>query len=452
MTPMVDQTTVGISQKDGILDYRDSNQIFELILDALIQSGLGKKEIDNPFRDIIKPSSSILVKPNWVHHDNLNGYGMDCMVTNPQFILSILELLQRTNPKKIIIADAPIQGCDWNKLLKTEFIQEVLSKKNGIDIEIKDLRLHKIMDSKRIEDSFDPEEYIIFDLKENSLLEPVTGVEPSFRVTMYDPSVLMKTHSKGKHQYLLSRVPFESDIIINIPKLKTHKKSGLTGALKNLVGLNGDKGYLPHHRVGGTWMHGDCYPHFSIIKSLTEKMLDEANRSYNDKRKSNRYSKTADKLLAIKRTLKGNTEIEGGWFGNDTIWRTVLDINRIVRYGRLDGTIGPESQRTVWNVTDAIVCGQGEGPLSPIPLHVGAVTSSPSAPMADAVHAAILGFNYKKIPLINNSFKITKWPISDSEKYSIRFNNESLTDQELSKILNFRAVPPQGWKGKIEME
>ena len=32
----------------------------------------------------------------------------------------------------------------------------------------------------------------------------------------------------------------------SLPKLKTHKKAGITCALKNLIGINGNKEYLPH--------------------------------------------------------------------------------------------------------------------------------------------------------------------------------------------------------------
>jgi len=34
--------------------------------------------------------------------------------------------------------------------------------------------------------------------------------------------------------------------------LKLHRKAGITCALKNLIGINGNKEYLPHHRLGGS--------------------------------------------------------------------------------------------------------------------------------------------------------------------------------------------------------
>ena len=62
----------------------------------------------------------------------------------------------------------------------------------------------------------------------------------------------------------------EADVIINLPKLKTHQKAGITCALKNLIGINGNKEYLPHHRIGGFELGGDCYPGSSDLKRALE--------------------------------------------------------------------------------------------------------------------------------------------------------------------------------------
>ena len=41
-----------------------------------------------------------------------------------------------------------------------------------------------------------------------------------------------------------------ADAVINIPKLKTHKKSGVTLALKSCIGLTNEKYWLPHYTEG----------------------------------------------------------------------------------------------------------------------------------------------------------------------------------------------------------
>ena len=96
---------------------------------------------------------------------------------------------------------------------------------------------------------------------------------------MYNPDLMLNTHQPGRHQYLVARDIIEADTVINLPKLKTHKKACLTGALKNMVGINGHKEYLPHHRKGGSGAGGDCYEGSSFFKGSSENLLDIANRS-----------------------------------------------------------------------------------------------------------------------------------------------------------------------------
>ena len=121
-------------------------------------------------------------------------------------------------------------------------------------------------------------DYVRFDLADDSLLEPITTDEAPFRVTMYDPRALDETHRRGRHRYLVARELIEADVVFNVPKLKTHKKAGVTGALKNLVGINGHKAYLPHHRKGGAGRGGDAYPGSSLWKTFAEEAYDTANR------------------------------------------------------------------------------------------------------------------------------------------------------------------------------
>ena len=68
------------------------------------------------------------------------------------------------------------------------------------------------------------------------------------------------------------------DLVVNLPKLKTHKKACVTGALKNLVGINGNKDYLPHHRLGGSRTGGDCYAGGNPFKLASEHISDASNR------------------------------------------------------------------------------------------------------------------------------------------------------------------------------
>src|SRR5690606_32819434 len=43
----------------------------------------------------------------------------------------------------------------------------------------------------------------------------------------YNMAETNEIHSGERHEYLLCRTPMEADVLINLPKLKTHKKVGI---------------------------------------------------------------------------------------------------------------------------------------------------------------------------------------------------------------------------------
>lgn len=64
--------------------------------------------------------------------------------------------------------------------------------------------------------------------------------------------------------------------------------------------------------------------------------------------------------------LKNLSEIEkyseGSWWGNNTIWKTILDINQIILYADKQGKIQNNIQRKVITIGDMVIAGEGKGP------------------------------------------------------------------------------------------
>lgn len=401
------------------------------------------------------PGERVVLKPNWVLHENCSGDSMDCMVTHPSVLGAVIDLVLQAEPGSVIVGDAPIQGCDLAKLMDTagynalkeryegsvspvswrDFRRTVLSNQNGIwdrQTDIKPL-----------------EEYVLFDLGAESLLEPIAQDAARFRVTMYNPDLMRQTHAPGRHQYLIAREVIEADTVINLPKLKTHKKAGITGALKNLVGINGNKDYLPHHRRGGSRTGGDCYPGGNPFKLAAEYLSDEANRREGVSAYLLRQATRGTFDLA--RLMGADNNLEGSWHGNDTIWRTCLDLNRILVYGRPDGTMADVPQRRVLTITDAIVCGEGEGPLSPTQRSLGMLTLADNPVVADYLHAHLMGFDWRKIPLIREAFGQFKYPLCKFQPEDIEVHFEGRRFRQPWPLWNDQPfVPPAGWKGHCE--
>ena len=297
----------------------------------------------NPLGDIISAGDKVVIKPNWVNHRNGSDQGLDCLVTHISVIAAILHYVAKANPKSIIVCDAPIQSCDFDRLMDSQGIIETVQRiaaNNNVQAVIRDLRRTIRQSeslSEEVRENCRPlDDFILFDLGSESLLEPITGDHSEFRVTMYHPDLLRRTHSLGTHQYLVAREVIEADVVINVPKLKTHKKACLTGALKNMVGINGHKEYLPHHRKGGSANGGDCYEGQSLIKMMVEELLDATNRVQGSVGRSV-LAASVRVAMGFGKVMGVDSNYEGSWCGNDTVWRMCLDLQRILHYGLPDG-------------------------------------------------------------------------------------------------------------------
>jgi len=372
----------------------------------------------NPLGAVVRAGDKVVIKPNWVHHRNGSGHGLDCLVTHSSVVEAIIHYVAKTSPQSIIVCDAPIQGCDFEALMADRSVPEMMQRITAHQIEavVKDLRRTirrgEALSGKVQEDCRSMEDYILFDLRSDSLLEAITHEESEFRVTMYHPGLLKRTHSPGRHQYLVARDVIEADVVVNVPKLKTHKKACLTGALKNMVGINGHKEYLPHHRKGGSGDGGDCYPGRSMVKRLVEEALDSANRARGPVERTV-LAATVRAAMALGKAVGADNNYDGSWRGNDTVWRMCLDLQRVLHYGRLDGTLGDQVQRKVVTITDAIVAGEGDGPLSPTPVDLGMITFGMNPTALDWVHAILMGLAPESIPLTREAFGHHRYSLTD---------------------------------------
>ncbi len=402
---------------------------------------------------MVKPGCSVLLKPNWVLHENMSGAGMDCMTTHPAFLLEALSLVLECGPSSVTIGDAPIQGCRWDRLVTEELRALVRERDPSGIVRIEDFR-RTILSPRGLSSSVDRDsrpsgDFLLFDLGGDSLLEEISQPPGRFRVSRYDHRRLAATHSPGRHRYLLAREFFEAGVVLNLPKLKTHRKAGFTGAMKNLVGINGNKEYLPHHRAGGSESGGDCYPGRSVLMRMAERAMDRSNMTLGS-RISVAWELAAVVLLRMHSPLRP-VDMDGGWWGNDTVWRTILDINRIAAYGTAAGTMGDTPMRTVWSLTDAIVGGQGNGPLAPEPLQLGAVTFSGCPAASDRLHALLLGLDPGRIPFLAGAGSGNRWRLPCSDDVEVMTVDGPASPGVIAAMLPVRAGLPEGWRGACEL-
>ncbi|MDQ1559418.1 MAG: hypothetical protein QOD32_2478 [Pyrinomonadaceae bacterium] len=443
----VDDNGTGVSGADDIT---------RALLQLSRELGWGDSD-GGAFGHVIPTGARVLIKPNFVMHANQGAGGIEPLVTHQSLVRAAVEAALQTGAAEVSVGDAPVQGCDFPALLRATGLDEW-----SADLMRRDSRFRGIRDFRRTiavftdgvraaaENMRDESEFTLFDLGRESLLEPITDESGAFRVTCYDPRLMRRTHAPGRHQYLIARAVLDADVVINLPKLKTHKKAGITCALKNLIGINGNKEFLPHHRLGGARGGGDCYPGASPLKRSLEYVLDRENSTARPAL-GKVWHGLGVQLERAARIAGDGLGVEGSWSGNDTVWRTALDLNRVLLYGRPDATFSDHPARLVVHVADAVVAGQGDGPLAPEALPMGLLVGSWNAAALDWAGAHLLGYDPTRVSIAREAFGQFRWPLATFAHEAVRLCGdlgEGAADEMFGRASAplFQVKHPEGWR------
>lgn len=431
----------------------------------------------NPLGHLIKPGNTVVVKPNWVCHKNLGdrAYGLkdtDSLITHGSVLRAVLDYvcIALKGSGKVIVGDAPIQNADWKELVIISGAGKIIDSLQHhfpkIKFELRDFRLEcAVVRANRIvgktRRNIDAENYIEVDLNEESMLIPLmSDQEYSFGVANYPKHRMNFAHSVDRNVYLFPRDVLEADVFINLPKVKTHLKGGITCALKNLVGLVGMKDYLPHFCFGSPKQGGDEYPDGNWLWDLrwcfAHKEWDH------DSGPLKLFLWAAGRMCDIGLRILYRYPCDyysvggGGWFGNDTLWRTILDINRaFFYYDRTIGAIRPNPFRSIryLAIADGLVGGHKESPLCPTPNKLGFVFAARNPVALDSVMAELIGFDIYKIPQIYQAFLIDKLPLALFQPEEIEVIGldgvKMIKDIYANKIF-IPCEPSHGWRDHIE--
>ena len=414
----------------------------------------------------------ILLKPNWVMHQQNPAFPISALVTDSGLIDAVLKACLSKYPlaQSITIGDVPLQSCDWNLLLQQTGVDELVKRYGGYSrpkILFRDLRRERFairsgfMVRSEATDFGDPQGYSEIVLDYASFLEDISQASSRFRVSDYNPQETVSSHRKGFHRYLLAKSALNCDLFINVPKMKTHQKAGITGALKNLVGVNGNKAFLVHHRSGLSGSGGDEFPpdiaKLLILQSrLRQNLHDHSRLAFSLLRP---FWHLIRKIAGIqvegtRENLKQKFYIgSGSWYGNDTVWRMIYDLNRIIRYGTPDSEqLKDEPQREYIAILDGMVAGEGNGPLQPLPVPLGCLIVADDPFLMDTVMAALMGFDPEKIPMLahRTDFLDPAWGNFDSDSVKVELQGRMVKGIASLPVLHgFQPAP--GWRDHIEL-
>jgi hypothetical protein len=157
--------------------------------------------------------------------------------------------------------------------------------------------------------------------------------------------------------------------------------------------------------------------------------------------------------LQINILLKRERYLEGSWYGNDTLWRTIADLNQIILYADKSGNFGEQVQRKMLYFCDGIISGESEGPLRPTPKKTGILLAGTDPVMIDLAIAELLNFNFQKIPQLSKILNMKKRKITkySSNDMIISSNYNSWNGRKINEIEDvYRFLPSKGWKNYIE--
>lgn len=453
--------------KDILGDLSGQNEVYDMVRNTFLGLGMDREHFGtkewNPFRDLITAGQTVLVKPNMVCHKNGNAdFGLDCLVTHPSLVRAVLDYvaLALDGSGRMILADAPVQSCDFGILVKElhyDRLAEHFSRK-GIVVELMDLRQ---LEEAYLKTTYEGARFrakskeIVVNMGEDSAFcagKAEENAAGKLRITNYLPEYMEEYHKESVHKYAVADVVLQADVIINLPKPKTHRKAGMTASLKNMVGCVAKKECLPHHTQGSKKECGDEYLKKSVFKRWRTELEEKNDRRIARGRKKSKAIGLVQILLYKAAKLRrADQYTEGSWYGNDTLWRTICDICRVVMYADKNGIMQRERQRKMLIIADMIVAGEGDGPLCPRPKQVGMLVGGWEQITTDEVIASLMGFLPEKFPAVTKAGygKTYRLPQSEPE---ISSNDAALCKKTLPEIRGKVSpfIPTDGWAEWLE--
>jgi uncharacterized protein (DUF362 family) len=447
-----------VAVEAGESSYADGAAVRGLVETALSALRLGD--------DFVRPGDRVVLKPNWVKEHDERCPGPDHwehMVTHPNVIEAVaLWVGHRLRGQgSVTICDAPQTDSSFARLREYCGLDAMVARCRttfpGVTFELLDLRPEEwhAVDGVTVGRTAlpgDPLGSTQVALNRASEFVGYSGLGRLYGAS-YDMQETNTRHAGTRHEYLLCRTPMDADVFINLPKLKTHKKVGVTCALKNLVGINANKNWLPHHTEGTPEQGGDQFPAGTVKARLEHSWMGAIKRFL---RHRPGLSRLFVPLKKAGRLVFGDTQQvvrSGNWHGNDTCWRMVLDLNKCLFSFGGDGTPRRQPLRYL-AVVDGIVAGEGNGPMSPDPKPCGVVLAGTHPVAVDCVAATLMGFDWRKLPLLRHAFETRELRFTSFQPEEIHVDSRRSEWQgELRQFpIAFRFRPHFGWVGAIERQ
>ncbi len=436
----------------------------------------------NPLGFLIQPGMTVVLKPNFVRSRHYDGKDPYSMITHPSVLRTIADYcrIALKDSGKIIIADAPNFDSDFGELLELTKLPEVVNfyaSSQGPSLAIFDLRDYwgktkipfletRHMPSSQRKLPGDPQGNIIVNLREKSALYNHPHPE-KFYGAVFDRQETIRHHSGERQEYEVARTVMNADVVISVPKLKVHKRSGVTLNIKGLVGICTNKNFLVHYilgepREGGDqipdnylspketkvvkferWMYDHFLSHRSILLEMVHRLIFGV------------FYLKVGRSLGFKISKEKRILEPGNWYGNDSTWRMATDLLKVIFFADKEGILHYSLQRKLFSIVDGIIGGENKGPLVPDPKPSGVLIGGENYLAVDLVATRLMGFDPLKLKVYRYLLKDKQfnYGITNCNQIEVLSDNlgwrKCFTDKT-SSFLSFKPYP--SWVGQVEID
>ena len=454
------------------------NYVYESVRTLFYKLGLdqeryGTKEW-NPLGFLIEPGMTVVLKPNFVVSRHRDGKDLFSIITHPSVLRAVADYvwIALQGKGRIIIADAPQYNCNFQELLEVTGLDEVVSFYSlfsGPTVELRDLRWYwsrwKHFPSLLESLPGDPDGVLKVNLAKKSALYGHPHSEKLYGAVYYRQETIAHHHGEI-HEYEVSRTIMCADVVIQVPKLKVHKKVGVTLNAKGLVGICTNKNYLVHYTLTPPSQGGDQYPN-GLLTPLEELLIKTERWMYDHflaprnlfleylHRSIYWLHNHTIRRLGIKVDENKRLLDAGNWYGNDSAWRMTVDLMRVFHFADREGQIKNTPQRRFFSVIDGIIGGDKKGPLEPDPVPAGVLLAGANLLAVDLVATRLMGFDPLKVRMYREMLADTEFDfgvsrLDDIEVVSNESSWEKCLQDKKNRFLDFNPHP--GWIGHLEIQ
>jgi uncharacterized protein (DUF362 family) len=456
----------------------EPNPAYDGVRECLRLLGLDRERYGtsewDPLKGIVKRGDKVVVKPNFVLSRHSRGGDLFSIITHPSVLRAVIDYVYKAleGEGSIIIADAPQMDCNFQELMKaTQLagIQELYSRKFSFQVEIRDLRDFWLdlqpgdtaaYSTRRFPLPGDPMGSVLIDLSKQSAFHGKDNWK-SFYGADYTRQETIAHHQGEVQQYVVSKTALDADVFISVPKLKVHKKVGVTLNAKGLVGIVTNKNCLVHYTLGTPEKGGDQFPpnlllgrEEFLVKS--QRLLYDALLSKRDPFLDKVYHVIARAYKKILQPARWGVSPDkrildaGNWYGNDSAWRMVVDLMRIILFADREGRICKAPQRRIFSFVDGIIGGENDGPLSPDAVASGVVVAGANLLAVDIVGTMLMGLHFSKLKWITYLLESRLFGICSERDIEVVSSVPDLSEilETGAGLMRFRPHP--GWKGHLD--